>query len=286
MGQSRDYTVTVKVTDSAGSTGTDFCTITVCNKCGTIDSQICPNGVSSNPVAGGYMGTGLCSTKCYQNAADCKTDSGTDCLQCTNPVDVCDPAQGAICVAPKPEGSQCTVDASCDTGLGCFQNTGNSGYPCICQSSSGGGTPCTTYNTDEYDAGSGLEFHVQGEEVPPTKPCPPESCPPLVKGGTGSGSLSLDALIPGNFTDFLGLLSCVFSYLVYFAIPIAVIIFALAGMMLLTSRGDPGKTETGKKILLWGLIGFIVVLLSKGILMAILSFFGSGSVTFTCSLFS
>lgn len=39
-----------------------------------------------------------------------------------------------------------------------------------------------------------------------------------------------------------------------------------AGFTLLTSGGEPQKVDSGKKILLWAIVGFSVAILSKGLL--------------------
>ncbi|MDP3963382.1 MAG: hypothetical protein Q8Q39_02695 [bacterium] len=94
---------------------------------------------------------------------------------------------------------------------------------------------------------------------------------PLVDG-TGSFTFQGGLLRSANFGDFMALLNAVFTYLLYFAIPIAVIVFAIAGFMFLTSRGDPGRLGTAKRIFIWGAIGFGIVLLARGILAIIVDF--------------
>lgn len=47
---------------------------------------------------------------------------------------------------------------------------------------------------------------------------------------------------------------------------LAIIMFIYAGIMFLTSSGDPGKLTTARNAVIWGVVGIIVALLSYGII--------------------
>lgn len=118
---------------------------------------------------------------------------------------------------------------------------------------------------------------IQGGKIAPGTV--PSRIFPLVPG-VGSFNLDFSILKPGRFSDFVALLSCIFSYLVIFAIPIAVIVLGIAGVTFLSSRGEPDKITTAKKILVWAVIGLAVVLTAKGILAVILRFLSdAGTLT-------
>ena len=59
---------------------------------------------------------------------------------------------------------------------------------------------------------------------------------------------------------------------------VCVIVMIIGGVQYMTSTGDPGKVEKGKKTILYGLIGLIICVLSFAIVnFAIDHFTGSGS---------
>lgn len=89
----------------------------------------------------------------------------------------------------------------------------------------------------------------------------------------GSWILNLGILRPLNFGSLLDLLDRVFSVLLFFAIPLAVIIFGFAGIMFLSSAGDEQRVTRAKAILFWGIVGLATVLLARGILYTIIRFF-------------
>ena len=211
---------------------------------------------------------------------------------------------GTICTNPVFGAVQCQIPSGTTTVFQCFSaQTGETSLApatsrcqASCLVSSGGqcvtcpqGSVCT--NSADCLGGGGTTGTKPGFQLPtkpgtkyPTGDCPPSQCPP--PPNPGSSGINLTSLKPGNFSDFLSLLSCVFSFLLYFAIPIAVLVFVLAGVMFLTSRGEPDKVTTAKKIVLWGTVGFSVVLLAKGILSTILLFFGSSALQISCKFFS
>lgn len=47
---------------------------------------------------------------------------------------------------------------------------------------------------------------------------------------------------------------------------IAIIMFVVAGILFLTSAGDPGKVATARQAVIWGVIGIIVAILAFSIL--------------------
>jgi hypothetical protein len=149
-----------------------------------------------------------------------------------------------------PDPNRCIqcVTTSCSTGQDCAAGELDDGSDAGTEIDTGG-----KRTGSEFPSGGGIK-----------------SSPFVV--GVGAGKIDLGFLISPRFSDFMGLLNAVFTYLVYFAIPLAAIIFLLAGVVFVTSQGEPGKLETAKKMILWGVIGFSIVLLAKGIMTAILAF--------------
>ena len=267
-------------------------------------SAVCTGGFSCIGIMSGGCGSG--GENCPSQPA-CQTSPA-----CSTDQDCASVGQGYICGASKccvlgTTGTfgavQCQIPSGTATVFQCFPaqsgETSLASATSRCQAScllSAGGqcVPCPQGSacTNSADCrGGGSTGTKPGYQFPNTpgarygsSDCPPSQCPPAP--GPGQGSIDLTSLKPGNFSDFLSLLSCVFSFLLYFAIPIAVLVFVLAGVMFLTSRGEPDKITTAKKIVLWGAVGFSVVLLAKGILSTILLFFGSSALQISCKFFS
>lgn len=88
-------------------------------------------------------------------------------------------------------------------------------------------------------------------------------CPP----GTAPGSVCIgNPLKAATFADLIdGIINFLFT--ISFAIvPIMVIV---GGFMFVTGGGDPKKITQGKQLLLWTAVGFIVILISKGLVAVI-----------------
>lgn len=62
------------------------------------------------------------------------------------------------------------------------------------------------------------------------------------------------------------------------ALVLAPLMIMLGGFYLVTAAGDPGRVETGKKIITWTIVGIIVVLLATSVKVVIESLLG-GSTT-------
>lgn len=95
----------------------------------------------------------------------------------------------------------------------------------------------------------------------------------------GAYPLSLFAAVilenPLNTTDIRVLINKIIDLLFTLGIPLAVLLILWAGFLFLTSGGDPQKVNQAKATLLWTIIGFSILLLSKGIIFAICDFFGA-----------
>jgi len=73
-------------------------------------------------------------------------------------------------------------------------------------------------------------------------------------------------------------LSCpatkVINFLFTIAIPLCGIILLVGGFQIMTAAGDPEKVSTGKKTLLYAVIGFAIILISGSVAALIQSTFG------------
>ena len=66
--------------------------------------------------------------------------------------------------------------------------------------------------------------------------------------------------------DFNELLETIQTWLFYLALPIAVIVIVISGIMMMASRGDPGQFTKAKKMLWWAMVGLAVILIGEGFL--------------------
>jgi hypothetical protein len=55
------------------------------------------------------------------------------------------------------------------------------------------------------------------------------------------------------------------------AIPVAVIMILVAGILFMISRGDPGRITTAKRMFTYTLVGFAIILMAEGFLALIKS---------------
>lgn len=109
----------------------------------------------------------------------------------------------------------------------------------------------------------------------------------VILSSTTSGNTGGDAssekggLVPAcpitgcGFPELILLISNIITFLLFtIATPLAALIFAYAGIMLLTSGGDTGKLKTAKKIIGNLLIGYVIALAAWLIINTILSKLG------------
>lgn len=84
-----------------------------------------------------------------------------------------------------------------------------------------------------------------------------------------------------NFVELLRTANNIITFLIKFiATPLAAIIFAYAGFLLLFSGGNSSKMTEAKKIMLNMLIGYVIVLASWIIVKTILSTLGYTGISF------
>lgn len=91
----------------------------------------------------------------------------------------------------------------------------------------------------------------------------PNSC---AGGGSGGGTTTQNFNLPNpiGINTFEELVNVIGTWIFNLAIPIAVIIIIYAGVLMLTSGGDPGRFKKGAEALKWAVIGLAVVLIGKG----------------------
>ena len=79
----------------------------------------------------------------------------------------------------------------------------------------------------------------------------------------GNGDPSQGGYQPCGFSDFFNMLAVIYDFIVkWIAVPLAIAMITIAGIILLASGGNPGMTGLGKKILWTSIIGLFLALCS------------------------
>lgn len=90
----------------------------------------------------------------------------------------------------------------------------------------------------------------------------------------------IDSNRPGNFALSLSTLGNTIITQVWVAFTIvAVICFVIAGILFLTSAGDPEKIKNARNAFLWGVVGVIVGVVAYTIVALVRGSVGAGSST-------
>lgn len=98
--------------------------------------------------------------------------------------------------------------------------------------------------------------------------------------GTGEPAPDINAVVQGTFdsptttSTFSGLVCNITTFISETILPpIAVLMMLAVGFMFLISQGDPGKTATAKKGLLFAAVGVLLLLLAPSVVSLIMSIF-------------
>lgn len=85
-----------------------------------------------------------------------------------------------------------------------------------------------------------------------------------------------EIIIPNPLCDstLLELIRRIGTFLQWLAIILAPAIFIIAGIMYLVSGGNPERVKTASKMMLWAAIGFVIILLSFGLVNVIMDLIG------------
>jgi len=71
---------------------------------------------------------------------------------------------------------------------------------------------------------------------------------------------------PLKVKNFWELLGKIIDFLFYISLAIVPMVIIIAGYYFITAAGEPEKINTAKKIILWALIGFLVIMCAKGLI--------------------
>ncbi len=99
-----------------------------------------------------------------------------------------------------------------------------------------------------------------------TAPQLPVNRQPTVQNTTSTRT----RIVSWNFSNPLraeninDLIETIMTWLRIIVLPIAVIVIVISGIMMMYAGKDPGKFQTGKKMLIWAVIGLAVILIGEG----------------------
>ena len=82
---------------------------------------------------------------------------------------------------------------------------------------------------------------------------------------TTAGGDPVELPNPLNVGSIPELLNNIAGYLIYISIPVVTIMIIYGAFQMLTAADSPEKFKSGKQTIVYALIGFIIVLLAKGI---------------------
>lgn len=74
--------------------------------------------------------------------------------------------------------------------------------------------------------------------------------------------------------DFKTIVDTIVNFVIILAVAIAPIFIIYAGYLFMTSGGDPTKVKIAKNVIMYVVIGLAVLLLSKGLIMVLISVIG------------
>jgi len=126
------------------------------------------------------------------------------------------------------------------------------------------------------DWASSVEVASASVPPPPTppEPTPPPGTPPPPPQPPGPPPPPLGLPNPISSESLSGLINSLSVWLYIFSIPILSLFILYGGFLIVISGGDEEKYSQGIKIVRWGVVGFVVVLLSGAIAAIIRSVLG------------
>lgn len=160
---------------------------------------------------------------------------------------------------------------------------------------------CYPMNSVEHDAGlcgkdvvtGGSNCGGTGQPVCPTPTsgnCGGSGQPACPTGSTTTYPFSVPNPLQGGANTVAELVAIIVKWIFSIAIPIAVAVIVYAGILFLTSKGDPGKVTHARQMLQYAVIGLAVILIGSGFISLIKSILelgagptGGGAPTYTCS---
>jgi hypothetical protein len=116
-----------------------------------------------------------------------------------------------------------------------------------------------------------------GGGIPPTGGCGTPGQPACAPGANQTYSFNIPNPLRGGANDFASLIRIIAQWIFNLAIPIAVAMIVYAGILFLTSQGEPAKITKAKEVLTYAVIGLAIILIGSGFITLIQSILELGS---------
>ncbi len=87
---------------------------------------------------------------------------------------------------------------------------------------------------------------------------------------TTGGSPSTKLENPLGETSIIKIISNVLNYLIYISFPILALMILIGGFQIMTAQDNPEKIKKGRTTITYAVIGFVIVLISKGSVLILL----------------
>lgn len=79
---------------------------------------------------------------------------------------------------------------------------------------------------------------------------------------------------PLKFESIPELINAIINAIFWIAVVLAPLMILVGAFYFMTAAGDPKRVETGKKVILWTIVGLAVILFSRGIISVIRTILG------------
>ena len=112
---------------------------------------------------------------------------------------------------------------------------------------------------------------------PPDPDCDVTTDPgnPTGQWGTCHSAGSVVICSPLKYRSISAVIESITNWIFYIAIVLAPLMIIIGAFMFMTSAGDPTKVQTAKKLIIWTVIGFAIILFSKGLISLIRTILGA-----------
>lgn len=94
----------------------------------------------------------------------------------------------------------------------------------------------------------------------------------LAQRGPITGGTRLDN--PLGTDSIIEIISNILDWLIIYSIPILALMILIGGFQILTAKDSPEKISSGRKTIMYAVVGFIIILISKGIALILLNIIG------------
>ncbi|MFH1423391.1 MAG: pilin, partial [Candidatus Nealsonbacteria bacterium] len=79
---------------------------------------------------------------------------------------------------------------------------------------------------------------------------------------------------PLKFKSIECLICAIITFLIKLAIPVATVMFVIAGIMFVTAAGDPERFKKAKRVMIYTAVGFSIILVARGLISVLQSLLG------------